>query len=88
MHTSSRPAASPTACVSRREAPPRTDHDRYEAWIDLDETEFKLESVYWAGAHFQHGMLVVWRKSLNGHAMATLFIVEIIMFLAWIASDA
>ena len=61
--------------------------DLYAEWIDLDETDFKLEAVYWAGEHFEHGMRVVWRKSLIAHAMTALFIVEIVMLLAWIAND-
>ncbi len=61
--------------------------DLYQSWIDLDEIEFKLEALYWAGEHFAHGMRVVWRKSLIAHAMTTLFIVEIVTLLAWIASD-
>ena len=62
--------------------------DLYDDWIELDQTEFKLASMYWAGMHFQHGMRVVWRKSLIAHAMTTLFILEIIALLVWIASDA
>ena len=62
--------------------------DLYEAWIDLDEIEFKLEAVYWAGEHFAHGMRVVWRKSLIAHAMTALFIIEIVALLVWIGSEA
>ena len=61
--------------------------DLYEAWIDLDEIEFKLEAVYWAGEHFEHGMRVVWRKSLIAHAMTALFIIEIVALLVWIGSE-
>ena len=61
--------------------------DLYEIWIDFDEIEFKLEAVYWAADHFQHGMRVVWRKAVIAHAMTALFIIEIVLLLAWIGSD-
>ena len=61
--------------------------DLYEIWIDFDEIGFKLEAVYWAADHFQHGMRVVWRKALIAHAMTALFIIEIVLLLAWIGSD-
>ncbi|MXW35896.1 MAG: hypothetical protein F4Z60_10480 [Chloroflexi bacterium] len=61
--------------------------DLYEDWIDLEEIDFELEAVYWAGEHFEHGMRVVWRKSLIAHAMTALFILEVVVLLAWIASD-
>ena len=61
--------------------------DLYEDWLGLRETEFKLDGVYWAGEHFEHGMNVVWRKSLMAHTMTALFTAEVVVLLAWIASE-
>ena len=60
--------------------------DLYESWLGLDETDFKLEGVYWAGEHVDHGMRVVWRKSLAAHAMTALFAVEVLALLVWIGT--
>ena len=61
--------------------------DLYEDWLGLGETEFKLDGLYWAGEHFEHGMNVVWRKSLLAHAMTALFAAEVVVLLSWIASE-
>ena len=61
--------------------------DRYEDWLGLGETAFKLDGLYWAGEHFEHGMNVVWRKSLLAHAMTALFAAEVVVLLSWIASE-
>ena|GEM_PF-2114293 len=58
--------------------------DLYESWLGLGETDFKLEGVYWAGEHVDHGMRVVWRKSVAAHAMTVLFAVEVVALLVWI----
>ena len=56
--------------------------------LRFDETTFKLDAIYWAGEHFEHGMRVVWRKSLMAHAMTALFLAEVVALLVWIGSEA
>ena len=58
----------------------------YESWLPLEQTDFKLESVYWAGEHVDHGMRIVWRKSLAAHVMTALFAVEVLTLLVWIGT--
>ena len=56
--------------------------------LRFDETTFKLDAIYWAGEHFEHGMRVVWRKSLIAHVMTALFLAEVVALLIWIAGEA
>lgn len=61
--------------------------DLYESWLRLDQADFKLASIYWAGEHVDHGMRVVWRKSLAAHVMTMLFAIEVLTLLVWIGTE-
>ena len=58
----------------------------YERWLHLDEVEFKIRIIYWAGAHFDHARRLTYRKVQAANAMALLFILEALLFVAWIAA--
>ena len=60
--------------------------DLYEHWLHLPRAEFKKESLYWAGRHFDANSRTVNRKSLAGTLMVLLLLVEVGLFVAWFAS--
>jgi hypothetical protein len=58
----------------------------FENWLHLPEEEFKWRSLYWAGQHFNANSRAVNRKSLLASLMVGLLLVEVGLFIVWLAS--
>ena len=56
----------------------------YERWLHLNEHEFRLQMIYWAGEHANEARRMTHRKARAVTAMTVLFLVEGALFLAWL----
>ena len=59
-----------------------------DGWLDLAESDFKEGIVYWAGEHWRHNSRLVFWKAWAAVAMTVLFMLEVILFVGWIATIA
>lgn len=58
----------------------------YDEWLEDSEWEFKRDSIYFAGKHFDYNHKQVNTKANFGLTMTILFVIEIIFLLVWIAT--
>lgn len=58
----------------------------YEQWLHFDEWEFKKTAVEWAGKHFDRNSIEIGRKFMAAVWMTGLFLVELLLLLAWVVT--
>ena len=56
----------------------------YEQWLHLNEHEFRLQMIYWAGEYTNEARRMTHYKARAATAMTVLFLAEGALFLAWL----